>query len=156
MPTIGSYSPLCQIDTVIALPMAQAKVTDLNNAIPAWARSLNTTTSPIWISDCSTGYTSGMLRDGVHPNAQGDALIASRLTPVLINAINAGATPAPTTLSTVTLPATSVSAPNPTSAPVGGELPKYSQCGGSGWAGAGVCVTGTTCTLQSQYYSQCL
>lgn len=145
-----------QIDTVIALPMAQAKVTDLNNAIPAWARSLNTTASPIWIADCSTGYTSGMLRDGVHPNAQGDALIASRLSPVLINAINGQATPTPTTLSTATVPASSTVASNPTSAPVGGELPRWSQCGGSGWSGSGTCVTGTTCTAQNQYYSQCI
>jgi len=46
-----------------------------------------------------------MLRDGVGTNAQGDALITSRLSPVLINAINAAATPAPTTLSTVAVPA---------------------------------------------------
>ncbi|KAH8585662.1 cellulose-binding protein [Bisporella sp. PMI_857] len=89
------------IDTVIALPLAQAKVTELNNAIPGWARSQNTTASPIYISDCSTGYTSSMLRDGVHPNAQGDALIASRLSPVLIDVINKALTIAPsTTLST--------------------------------------------------------
>jgi len=97
-----------------------------------------------------------MLRDGVHPNAAGDALIASRLSPVLINAINAGATPAPTTLSTATVPATSTAAPTQTGTPAGGQLPQYAQCGGSGWAGSGTCVAGTTCTFQNQYYSQCI
>jgi len=38
----------------------------------------------------------------------------------------------------------------------GGSLPKYSQCGGTGWTGSGTCVSGTTCTYSSAYYSQCL
>jgi mannan endo-1,4-beta-mannosidase len=38
----------------------------------------------------------------------------------------------------------------------GGTLAKYSQCAGTGWTGSGTCVSGTTCTYSSQYYSQCL
>ena len=38
----------------------------------------------------------------------------------------------------------------------GGSVPKYGQCGGSGYTGATACVAGTTCTAQNQYYSQCL
>ncbi|KAF9453306.1 carbohydrate-binding module family 1 protein, partial [Macrolepiota fuliginosa MF-IS2] len=30
------------------------------------------------------------------------------------------------------------------------------QCGGSGWTGATVCVSGYTCTYVNDYYSQCL
>ena len=54
----------------------------------------------------------------------------------------------------VTLPAPE--APSPTAAPAGGTLAKYSQCGGSGWAGSGSCISGTTCTFSNQWYSQCL
>ena len=45
----------------------------------------------------------------------------------------------------------------PTTSPVsGGTVPKYGQCGGEGWTGATVCVTGSMCTVSNAYYSQCL
>jgi len=43
-----------------------------------------------------------------------------------------------------------------TSAAASGNLAKYAQCGGEGWAGTGSCVAGTECTYSSAYYSQCL
>ncbi|KAL7906609.1 carbohydrate-binding module family 1 protein [Trichoderma velutinum] len=33
---------------------------------------------------------------------------------------------------------------------------KYGQCGGQGWAGPTACASGSTCTYQNAYYSQCL
>lgn len=59
----------------------------LNAQIPGWAQQLDSPESPIEIADCSTnaGYTTGMLRDGVHPNAEGDALIARQVGPILID-----------------------------------------------------------------------
>jgi mannan endo-1,4-beta-mannosidase len=38
----------------------------------------------------------------------------------------------------------------------GGSLPKYSQCGGTGWTGSGTCAAGSSCTYSNQWYSQCL
>jgi cellulase len=35
-------------------------------------------------------------------------------------------------------------------------VPEYGQCGGEGYTGSTVCVAGTTCTVSSEYYSQCL
>ncbi|EFQ27362.1 glycosyl hydrolase family 11 [Colletotrichum graminicola] len=32
---------------------------------------------------------------------------------------------------------------------------KWGQCGGSGWTGATCCVSGSTCSAQNQWYSQC-
>lgn len=32
----------------------------------------------------------------------------------------------------------------------------WAQCGGSGWTGATSCVSGYTCTVSNQWYSQCL
>ncbi|KAI0257853.1 Alpha/Beta hydrolase protein [Gloeopeniophorella convolvens] len=46
---------------------------------------------------------------------------------------------------------TTVSAPPP-----GGTAAHWAQCGGIGFAGPTVCASGTTCTVISAYYSQCL
>ncbi|KAH8602223.1 carbohydrate-binding module family 1 protein [Bisporella sp. PMI_857] len=59
------------------------------------------------------------------------------------------AKPTQTTLVTSAAPVTTTAAP-------AGTLPKYAQCGGSGWAGSGTCVEGTTCTYSNEWYSQCL
>jgi lysophospholipase L1-like esterase len=59
----------------------------LNAAIPAWAASKNTTKSPIWVVDQYTGFSTSDLRDGVHPNANGDAKMAAKWMPALVNAI---------------------------------------------------------------------
>lgn len=59
-----------------------------------------------------------------------------------------GGTPTPTTTGTA-----------PTATPTGGSsgtLPKYSQCGGTGWSGSGTCEAGSTCTVSNEWYSQCL
>ena len=78
-----------QVDKVIPLPMNNAPITAINTAIPAWITAQNSTESPILVADCSSqaGFTSGMLRDGVHPNAQGDQLMAKQIGPLLIQLI---------------------------------------------------------------------
>jgi endoglucanase len=55
----------------------------------------------------------------------------------------------PTTPTTPTSPATSIPAGN------GNAVPKWGQCGGQGWTGGTVCVSGSTCTVSNQWYSQC-
>lgn len=78
-----------KVDEVIPLPMNNAPIEAINAAIPAWATEQNTTKSPIIIADCSSkvGFTAGMLRDGVHPNAQGDQLMAKQIGPLLIQLV---------------------------------------------------------------------
>ncbi|KAF6808235.1 cellulose-binding protein [Colletotrichum sojae] len=77
------------VDLLIPLSFNGGGVNTLNQQIPGWARQQNTTESPIVVADCSTtaGYTTGMLRDGVHPNEQGDQLIARQVGPLLIKYI---------------------------------------------------------------------
>ncbi|KXX72996.1 Esterase TesA [Madurella mycetomatis] len=77
------------VDKVIPLPFNNNPIEALNAAIPAWAAQHNTTESPIVIADCSSqaGYTAAMLRDGIHPNAQGDQLMARQIGPLLIQFI---------------------------------------------------------------------
>lgn len=73
------------MDKVIPLSFNNNAIVSINDAIPSWAAGLNSTDSPIVIADCYTGFTTSMLRDGVHPNEQGDRLIQSRISPLLIN-----------------------------------------------------------------------
>jgi hypothetical protein len=60
---------------------------------------------------------------------------------------------------TFTAAASSAGTGTATSSAGGGSasaVPKYGQCGGIGYTGSTVCVAGTTCTVSSEYYSQCL
>ncbi|KAI0796064.1 glycosyl hydrolase family 61-domain-containing protein [Abortiporus biennis] len=61
-------------------------------------------------------------------------------------------TVAPTTAPTTTHPNTTAA---PTSTSQAGTVAKYGQCGGIGWTGATTCVSGSTCTVLNDYYSQC-
>jgi lysophospholipase L1-like esterase len=78
-----------QVDKVIPLSFSNSGITAINAAIPAWAQGLNSTDSPIMIADCSSqaGFTTGMLRDGVHPNAQGDQVMAKAIGPLVIQLV---------------------------------------------------------------------
>lgn len=76
------------VDLVIPLSFSNSAITALNAAIPAWAKGLNSTESPIVIADCNTGFPTSDLRDGVHPNAAGDKILASRISPLLLNYIS--------------------------------------------------------------------
>ncbi|PIL24272.1 hypothetical protein GSI_14025 [Ganoderma sinense ZZ0214-1] len=39
---------------------------------------------------------------------------------------------------------------------VSAQSPVWGQCGGIGWTGATTCVSGSVCTKQNDYYSQCI
>ena len=67
--------------------MSPAGIDAINQQIPAWAAGLNSTESPIVVADCNTGFPSSDLRDGVHPNAAGDQIIASMVGPLLIDLV---------------------------------------------------------------------
>lgn len=64
----------------------------------------------------------------------------------------------PTTSTTTVKPTTAVQTPTPTptSGTGGNAVPKWGQCGGKGYSGSTVCVSGSTCTLNNEWYSQCL
>lgn len=153
-----SSNPNMKIIVDLVIPLGTGSttgITALNNAIPAWARGLNTTNSPITIADCNTGFPTSDLRDGVHPNAAGDAIIASRIFPVLLNTIKlalGGSPPVSSTSTTLRTSTTTTVSPTST-AGTGSSL--YGQCGGIGWTGPTTCASGT-CKSLNPYYSQCL
>lgn len=65
-----------------------------------------------------------------------------------------GSTPSPTTTTTSVPSAPTSVAPTPTSGT--GTVNQWGQCGGIGYTGSTKCVSGTTCTKYSDYYSQCV
>ncbi|XMA19822.1 hypothetical protein WAI453_012613 [Rhynchosporium graminicola] len=68
----------------------QTGIKALNDAIPAWAASLSTSQSPITVVDQNSGYSSSSdNRDGLHPNAGGDAKMAAKWFPAVVAAAKA-------------------------------------------------------------------
>lgn len=85
-PVPKTHTDTPKVDLVIPLSFGNQGIEQLNARIPEWARSMNSTESPIVIADCYTGFNSfSDLRDGVHPSLSGDRLIASRVGPLLLN-----------------------------------------------------------------------
>ncbi|KAK1454368.1 cellulose-binding protein [Colletotrichum cuscutae] len=77
------------VDRLIPLSFNGGGIDTLNQRIPGWAIEQNSTSSPITVADYSSsaGFTTSMLRDGVHPNDQGDQIIAQKVGPLLIKYI---------------------------------------------------------------------
>jgi len=76
--------------TIIPMRWDDATAAAVNKQLPAWVQQHNTTQSPIYLADISktTGFTTNMLQgDGIHPTTQGDQVIASRVAPLIINAV---------------------------------------------------------------------
>ena len=82
-------SRVLQVAQIIPLSFNNQPIINLNNAIPAFVASKNTTESPIWLVDQYTGFTMGDLGDGVHPNDSGDRKMAEKWYPALVAAIKA-------------------------------------------------------------------
>ncbi|KAG9228290.1 SGNH hydrolase-type esterase domain-containing protein [Amylocarpus encephaloides] len=86
-------NPAMKIIVAQIIPIAfgnyNPAIQTFNKAIPAWAVSKNTTASPIWVVDQFTGFSEITdLRDGVHPNAKGDAKMAAIWAPALSHAFD--------------------------------------------------------------------
>ncbi|KAJ7786028.1 hypothetical protein B0H16DRAFT_1488934 [Mycena metata] len=62
-----------------------------------------------------------------------------------------------TTVSSSTVKSTTTASSTTSSPPTStGTAPAFGQCGGTGWTGATVCVTGFTCVVQNPFFSQCV
>jgi endo-1,4-beta-xylanase len=70
---------------------------------------------------------------------------------------NTGGSGGGTTTTTTPPKTTTTSAPGGGSTGTSGSCSaEWGQCGGLGWTGPTCCVSGTTCSEQNAYYSQCL
>ncbi|KAI0470002.1 glycosyl hydrolase family 61-domain-containing protein [Xylariaceae sp. FL0804] len=61
-----------------------------------------------------------------------------------------------TTLSTTTVSTSTPSTTSSASSSTGGVVAKYHQCGGKNYTGSTECVSGSTCKVMNDYYSQCV
>jgi len=84
-------------------------------------------------------------------NNGGPTTTSTSITPSATSSVKPSTTSvAPS--STSSAPATTSSAPPASCTPVA----KWGQCGGIGYTGCKVCVAGSTCTYNNDWYSQCL
>ncbi|KAJ3823892.1 hypothetical protein F5878DRAFT_532412 [Lentinula raphanica] len=77
--------------------------------------------------------------------------VASTTTSSVSSTSKTTTTSSTTSSHSTTTVSTTSSAPTSTS-----TAGAYGQCGGSGWTGPTVCVSGYTCTVQNDFYSQCV
>lgn len=108
-------------------------------------------------SQLAQQYNSG---DGLHPNVAGYQQIANQFPLSIFDAPRPTTTAQPPPITTTTPPGTPTTTTLPPvitpPPPTGGDIPKFAQCGGVGWSGAGSCIAGSTCTKLNDWYSQCL
>ncbi|CAE6443886.1 unnamed protein product [Rhizoctonia solani] len=79
-------------------------------------------------------------------------LPTSKMTTVTVRS----STVVPSATAPVETPSASSCPPAPAEGNSGAPVAKYYRCGGIGYTGSTTCETGSTCTVQNPYYSQCL
>lgn len=115
----------------------------------------------------STGRTHDDTNTIYYGSAEWDGLVVAHQARILAKESGSGGgggtttgTPPPasstTTKPTTTTPYPSTKPITPTPSPPGQVQVKWGQCGGENWSGPKVCVSGTVCTFNNQWYSQCL
>ncbi|KAI2776092.1 carbohydrate esterase family 3 protein [Daldinia loculata] len=79
------------VSTVVPLPANMGPVKRLNDMIPDWAVEQNKTESPIYVNDIYP-FPNTLLRDGIHPNDEGEDRIADGVNSLLTWIINSNST----------------------------------------------------------------
>lgn len=76
---------------MVPLPANMGPVKRLNDMIPDWAVEQNKTESPIYVNDIYP-FPNTLLRDGIHPNDEGEDRIADGVNSLLTWIINSNST----------------------------------------------------------------
>lgn len=109
----------------------------------------------------STGRTHDDTNTIYYGSSEWDGLVVQHQARIKASASNPNPGTPPPASSTTTKPTTTTPSPStkpitPTPSPPGNVQVKWGQCGGENWSGPKVCVPGTVCTFNNQWYSQCL
>jgi cellulase len=148
----GSFSPATSSE--ISLPGGYS-ATDagiLANIYDSSIYSSYKAPGPAVIS-CGAG---GAAPAPVSSKAATSAVVSSKV-PVSTSAAPAPVTTKPaTTLSTIVKTSQAAAPATSAASGSGAAAAKWAQCGGKGFSGPTSCVSGTTCKVQNDYYSQCL
>jgi len=134
------------------LECAQITVTGGGSGTPGPLVSI-----PGFIDGTEPGYTVNIYSDFTNYTVPGPAVWAGQgtggggatvpVTPATSSVVSKASSTVATTFSSA------VATPTGSST---GSVAVYGQCGGIGWTGATGCVSGATCQVVNDYYSQCL
>ncbi|THZ13647.1 hypothetical protein D6C91_07745 [Aureobasidium pullulans] len=164
----GSYSPASSAQ--IAFPGGYS-ATDAGILANIYDTSIYTSYKAPGPAVISCGAGSAPASSAVASSVAASSKPASSAAPVVSSTkVATSAAPAPTTsaVKTSAAPVTTPKAPTTlstivkTAEPVtsaassSGSVAKYGQCGGKGFTGATACVSGSTCKVQNDWYSQCI
>ncbi|KAJ4292422.1 hypothetical protein N0V90_009084 [Kalmusia sp. IMI 367209] len=140
----GSSSPVVSKPANSTAPSSTAAAA-VSSAVPV-ATSAAVVSSATAVSSVAAVATSGI----AYPTAAPIGNTTSNVLPSLV-------LPSTFLTSVIVAPSnvTAPSAPGSTGT-TGGAVKKYGQCGGKNWTGATTCDSGSTCTVQNDYYSQCI
>ncbi|KAH0384101.1 carbohydrate-binding module family 1 protein, partial [Aureobasidium melanogenum] len=109
------------------------------------------------VISCGAGNAAPATSAAAASSKPATSAVSSKV-PVSTSAAAAVTSKPATTLSTVVktseaaAPATSAASSGSSS----GTAAHWGQCGGQGWTGPTTCISGTTCKVQNDWYSQCL
>jgi len=135
---------------------AQITVTNGGTGVPGPLVSI-----PGWITGTEPGYTVNIYSNFKNYTIPGPPVWSGGGVATPTTSYTAPGSPSSTSKAVVVPPTTTLATSTTSTtiaatSPTGATIPKYGQCGGSGWTGGTVCASGSTCTASNQYYSQCL
>lgn len=137
--SIGLPAAGSKPSTTAAAPSTTAAAPTSTAAAPTTTAAVPTTTEAAVPTSVSTTRAS---------------IPTSKMTTVTIRSSSTVAAPSAT--APVETPSASSCPTAPSTGNSGATVAKWYQCGGINYTGSTNCVSGTTCTVQNPYYSQCL
>jgi len=115
------------------------------------------TTTTYYSSSSTTATPAAPTTTTYSSSSPTTATPAATTTTIYSSSSSSATTPAAATTTNYYSSSSTAAAPAaPTTVAAGGRIAKWYQCGGTGWAGKGTCVCGTTCTVINEWYHQCL
>jgi len=100
----------------------------------------------------STGTSSSVVASSSTATKSTSTLSTSTVTKATTSSVKVSTTAVATTVSTSVIKTSTTTS----AAASGSTAAHWAQCGGNSWTGPTVCATGYTCTVNNEWYSQCL
>ncbi|OQD79351.1 hypothetical protein PENANT_c053G02808 [Penicillium antarcticum] len=156
---LGVEVAYTELDIRMTLPSTSALLaqqsTDYQNTVAACVANVKCVGVTIWDYTDKYSWVPGTFSGQGAACPWDDRLVKKPAYTGILNAL--GGSASSTTTAATTL-ATTTKATTTTTASSGGStgVAHWGQCGGSGWTGGTVCVSGYTCTYTNDWYSQCL
>jgi len=142
---LGIHNPYPAGTPQFYISCAQITVTDGGSGTPGPLVSI-----PGFIKGDEPGYTANIYSNFNSYTVPGPAVWSGQGAGSGTGSGGGGAT------TTVVTPPATTSSGGGSGGSTGPTVPKYGQCGGTGWTGGTTCASGSTCKASGSFYSQCL